>query len=760
MGRFRLFFYIFIIFSFGLYAHGSSEKVSLQLDWLHQFQFAGYYMAKEKGFYKQRNLKVNIKEFTKNTKLTEEVLNSTVNYAIGKSSVVIDKMEGKDLVLLSAIYQTSPMVLISLAKSNIRKIEDLKNKRVSLTNDARMMASINSMIKSQDLDTKDIIYKEHSFNIEDLINAKTDAMACYISNETYTLEKRGIDYNVHNPSDYGFDFYGGILFTSKKELEDHPSRVKDFTQASLKGWKYAFDNIEETAKIIFNKYNTQNKTLDSLVYEGRILRTLSGYENGLLGNIDIKKIEELRKIYLLLSLGNISAKSNLDDFLYDSKKIYLSKEEKKYLENNNITLVVNEIAPFVFKNDEKYMGMAIDYWNLIKEKIGYIKSKIKRIRNKEKAIEFVKKNENSLKFYFQSYENEDILKKSSLIYDIPIALSTLKDKSFVSDILDLKNKKIVIYESSDWVLKFKNKYKNLEFISVSSIKEAFSLLRDGEVFGIAGKLPVLLYLVNEGLYPNIKISGIFEDKYKLKFGLNQDNDILLNIINKAILSLDEQEKKKIFTKYYSTIHYQSSLEYGWIYKIFLPLFLIIIAALIIIVRLKQEIQKKQEVENHLSEIANLDTLTQIYNRGKIEKIFEIEILRTKRYNRDLSIIFIDIDDFKRINDTLGHKAGDKVLIKLVKCIKKHIRASDYLGRWGGEEFIVILPETTSAQAKELAYLIKTRINEYNFDTNKQISASFGVTQFKKDDSFNSFIERADNAMYYVKRNGKNGVKAV
>ncbi len=104
----------------------ASQKVSLQLDWLHQFQFAGYYMAKEKGYYKEKGIEVEIKEYKKGVNLTKDVLDLKSDYAVGKSSLIIDRLEGKKIILLSAIYQSSPMVLISLEKANIKKVQDFK----------------------------------------------------------------------------------------------------------------------------------------------------------------------------------------------------------------------------------------------------------------------------------------------------------------------------------------------------------------------------------------------------------------------------------------------------------------------------------------------------------------------------------------------------------------------------------------------------------------------------------------------------------
>lgn len=135
-----------------------------------------------------------------------------------------------------------------------------------MTNDAKESASIKAMIVSQGLDLEQINIQKHSFNLDDLINGKTDAMSCYLSNEPYLLKQKNLKFNLINPHDYNFDFYEGILFTSQNELEKYPSRVHNFNQASIKGWEYAFNNIEESAKIIYEKYNSQNKSLDSLIY--------------------------------------------------------------------------------------------------------------------------------------------------------------------------------------------------------------------------------------------------------------------------------------------------------------------------------------------------------------------------------------------------------------------------------------------------------------------------------------------------------------
>jgi len=333
----RNFLFILIILVSNLFSK-DLERINLQLDWLNQFQFAGYYIAKEKGFYKEKGLDVKINEFTTETNLVEKVLKNEHTYAVGTSSLIIDKMDNKDIVLLAAIFQNSPLTFISLKKSNINSIFDFKNKKIMITSTTINSASIKSLIKSHNIKYDDITFVPHSFDINDLIKGKVDVITAYLSNEPYILKNKNIEFNLFNPVDYGFDFYSGLLFTSSKEVKNNPKRVKEFYEASIKGWKYAFSNIKESAKIIYEKYNTQNKTLDALIYEAKILKDLAQKNNpAYLGYINPIKINEIKKLYLLLGLTTYS-KIDFDNFIFDDNKVPLTNIENNYLRNNEYSL--------------------------------------------------------------------------------------------------------------------------------------------------------------------------------------------------------------------------------------------------------------------------------------------------------------------------------------------------------------------------------------------------------------------------------------
>ncbi len=165
----------------------------------------------------------------------------------------------------------------------------------------------------------------------------------------------------------------------------------------------------------------------------------------------------------------------------------------------------------------------------------------------------------------------------------------------------------------------------------------------------------------------------------------------------------------------------------------------------------QDITSKKELE----ELSSIDKLTGILNRRKLDEFLEYEVSVSKRYLTNLSLIIVDIDHFKSVNDTYGHQMGDKVLFEVTKIITNSIRESDIFGRFGGEEFLLICPETDQDQAFLLAEKLRKKIENYNFDKIGQKTVSLGISEFKEEDTANTLIKKADIALYESKNNGRN-----
>ncbi len=170
-----------------------------------------------------------------------------------------------------------------------------------------------------------------------------------------------------------------------------------------------------------------------------------------------------------------------------------------------------------------------------------------------------------------------------------------------------------------------------------------------------------------------------------------------------------------------------------------------------------DITDRKEYEEKLKKLATYDSLTNLYNRYMIEEFLEKEIEKSKRHNVPLSIIMCDIDDFKKINDTYGHIFGDKVLKKISSVLKANIRKSDAIGRWGGEEFIIIAPYTNVYGAQKLAEKIRNLVENTKID-DVYITISCGVAEYKYSETKKEFFKRVDEALYLAKKKGKNTVE--
>lgn len=170
----------------------------------------------------------------------------------------------------------------------------------------------------------------------------------------------------------------------------------------------------------------------------------------------------------------------------------------------------------------------------------------------------------------------------------------------------------------------------------------------------------------------------------------------------------------------------------------------------------QETLKNQEIQR----MASTDQLTGAYSRHKFEELFIIEAERSRRFNIPLSLILIDIDHFKVVNDTYGHDIGDMVLVKLANIIQENIRKIDVFARWGGEEFLILCPETSIQKVKLLAEKLRLAVQSTNFEKVDHTTISSGISTCGENDSFNKLFKRADRGLYYAKEHGRNQVGMV
>ena len=245
----------------------SPQLVTLQLRWFHQFQFAGYYLAKELGYYDALGISVEFLEGKPGISPIEEVISGRAHFGVDNSGLVSSRSMGDPVKVVAAIFQKSALRFVLLGEDEVTP-QALIGKSVMLLPDYGSIALI-SFLKQQNLLDK-IVRVDSSHDINDLIGGTVFAFNGYASNEPYTLETQGIPFTLIDPSNYGVKFYSDVLFTSDDLSLRDPELVDDFKAATIEGWNYVLEYPEKAIEIV--KRYAPEKSKSHLRFEANIVR--------------------------------------------------------------------------------------------------------------------------------------------------------------------------------------------------------------------------------------------------------------------------------------------------------------------------------------------------------------------------------------------------------------------------------------------------------------------------------------------------------
>ncbi|MFC3913262.1 diguanylate cyclase [Pseudaeromonas sharmana] len=509
------------------------EPVTVQLKWTHQFQFAGYYMALHKGFYRQAGLDVTLLANGYNGHFVspvEAVLNAEADYGISNSGLVRDYAEGKPLVALAATLQHSAVSWLVLERPDIQNLHDLVGKKLMTVFPLSESVELLAPFEAEGINLNQLHLVPTQFDLGPLLRGEVDAFDAYVTNEPFLLQQKGIPYRLIDPRTYGIDFYGDILFTSQREMMLHPERVRAFRQASLQGWRYAMDHVDETIAVILRHYTT-DRTPEQLRFEANAMRRLMQPDLIDIGHMNPGRWQRIAELQLGESYAD---KLQLQNFLY---------------------------------SETEQQGRITGFLHLL------------------------------------------------------IAVSLL-----------------------------------------------------------------------------------------------------------AILLM---------------------LAVMWFYRLNR--------------RLKTEIAARKLAESQLLNLSMTDPLTGLHNLRYLQQHLQETFEHFHRYRRPFSLLMMDIDFFKRINDEWGHAAGDEVLRQLGSRLQTHLRQCDVLARIGGEEFVLLLLECRQEEACRRAETLRMQICSEPFTitskTTLTLTVSLGVTEVDlKDQEICDIMARADEALYRAKSLGRNRVE--
>ncbi|MBY0239111.1 MAG: EAL domain-containing protein [Burkholderiaceae bacterium] len=630
----------------------AQEKLTLQLKHTHQFQFAGYYAAVEKGYYREAGLDVQILEGADGNEPERAVLAGKAHYGVGSSSLLLARLAGKPVVVLGVVFQHSPYALIMAQSGATPDLQSIVGKRAmigSLTDELTQADEIMAYLKKEGIDPANLIRVEHTYNPDDLVKGRVDALSVYVTNEPDYLDRIGFPYDIYSPRNAGIDFYGDNLFTSEQEIKQHPERVKAFRAASMRGWQYAMSHQEEIADLILNKYSRRNDR-QHLLFEARAMVPLVQPVLVEIGYMNPERWQHIADIYA--ELGMLQKGVTFDGFLYNVESGRSLVWLYRVLGAASVLLIVGAVVHF---------------------------SLLTRERNR--AREAIRKGEERFRTMFEAAP-------------LGIALIDTRTGRF-NDInpryQQIAGRTLEEMKASTW-----RDLSHPEDVAAEQLQIDAMAAHRQSGFKLAKRM----------LRPDGSVVWV---------------DASITAVSGAGANASAQQ----------------------------ALHLCMI----------EDITEKKQTEALIWQQANFDTLTQLPNRRMFHNRLEQAIIKSRRDGSRIAILFIDLDHFKEVNDTLGHHQGDILLVDAARRIGACVRESDTVSRLGGDEFTVILGELSEiGRVETIAQNIIDSLRA-PFQLGQEqafVSASIGITLYPDDaSSVDDLLKHADQAMYAAKDAGRN-----
>lgn len=541
----------------------TKEKVSIQFKWTHSFQFAGYYAALEKGFYADEGLDVTFKERDLNRDFIKDVINGHSEYGISDSSLMIYHLENDPVVLVAQIFQHSPLVFISHRDSNITTPYEMVGKKASYSVNGSGDAPLRALILKTIGDFKKLDISNFTNYQQGFIERKVDVTSALSTAQPYWLKKQGVDVNVIDPKSYGIDFYGDNLFTTQKELKEHPLRVKKMKRATIKGWEYALSHQDEIIDLILKKY-IPTKKKDSLEFEARGTYQMIMPDLTEIGSFSKEKYAQVATTYH--QLGMVESDKIDDNFFYHDKKDTLSltpKEKQWIADNPMIKLAVmqywesdgegNNVHIDMIKLLNKYGNLNITPVKFDAWKEGYAEASngqnIHGITNVSRSIE----------------RDKDFLFTQAYNF-LPSHLIVKNDNYTTKSLDDLENKTIYLKEKIIAHQLVKDMAKNIKVINVKTDDEIYKKLSTSN-----DAIAAISYSIDRQKLKehNLKVTKATYDQYgAVHIAVSHKHPELQSILNKIfkLIPSDKltslQHKNYVINKH-KTIHLTKE-EKAWI----------------------------------------------------------------------------------------------------------------------------------------------------------------------------------------------------
>jgi len=593
-------FFILILLTMPFLNAKELEKVSIQLNWKYQFEFAGFIAAYEKGFYKDLGFDVEIREFTDKLNVMNEIKNKKADFGIYDISLFEYYDEKNPLILLANYMKKSGLVFV--AKQNIITPYDFKNKTIMAEQyelDKSILSEVLKIFKIKPTDFKQI--EHHTFGANKFINGDVDIMTAYLSNELYEIKKSKIPYNLIDPSNYGLYNFSLNLFTLKNSAIENPNKMKKIIEATNRGWKYAFENKKELVDIIYNKYS-KRKSKEALLFEADEIEKLmlpNIYELGSIQDDFIRDV--LSKISKHYPDKDIDLQSMIFDYKNLKSANILSMDDKIYLKNKKeISVCIDpNWLPFEKIENGRHIGISKEYMDYFEDSL---KTPIKLLYTKswaESLERFKAKQCDILSLAMQTEKRAEYGDFTKPYLSSYFVIATKNEEIFIPNIQDIiGEKKLAVVKGYSIIDLLKKNYSYKNIIEVDSVKEGLEKVANGEVYGFIDCLASIGYEIQKSFIGELKIAGKLDESLDLSLVVQKDNVVLLDIFNKIISNIPEEKKHEIYNKWMN-VKFDKGIDYSLVWKIIIGFFFIL---LLVAYKQKELIYKNKKIEEQRNKL--------------------------------------------------------------------------------------------------------------------------------------------------------------
>jgi diguanylate cyclase (GGDEF)-like protein len=476
---------------------------------------------------------------------------------------------------------------------------------------------------------------------------------------------------------------------------------------------------------------------------------------------------------LLLSLAVLTLCLPAWVWAASTPNLGLTMEEKIFLQQHQVFRLGVGIAfpPFQFVEETTtgpvFKGIVSDYLKILEERLDVRLEPVYGINFKQ-ALAMGRSGEIDLfPAVSRTPEREEFLSYTQPYISYPLVIITRDDSSFVGSVNDLNGKKVALVKHLANYSKFTNDLADvkMDFHFEPDVKSVMTAVSLGKADACVVNLAVASYLINQLGLSNLKVAAPTPwETNKLAMAARKELTLLPGIIQKGLDSITIEESQEIAQRWIN-LKYEPFTDPRLMRNVIIPggITALLIIAIVVLWnwKLKKEIKKRHKIEKDLSHLATHDQLTGLPNRTLFMDRLNQALASAKRSGYMLALMFIDFDDFKSINDIMGHHAGDEVLKTISRRLAELLRESDTVGRIGGDEFVVTLPLVNKPDAalKVAKKLLETISKPMLVnDIEVVIEASVGIALYPEHGSdASTLLSAADGAMYMAKQAGKAGV---